>query len=102
MIEAIIGENFVDYLYKEIYQPIGARHLVYHPHLHYAKEQIVPTERDTFFRNQLVHGSVHDEAAAMLDGVSCNAGLFGNAALQNCFKCICIMGDIKTYKSLIL
>ena len=28
---------------------------------------------------QLVHGNVHDEAAAMLNGISSNAGLFGNA-----------------------
>ena len=27
----------------------------------------------------MVHGTVHDEAAAMLSGISGNAGLFGNA-----------------------
>ena len=79
MIESLTGEGFREYLQREIYDPIGATHLIYNPYLHYVKEKIIPTERDTFFRNQLVHGTVHDEAAAMLAGVSCNAGLFGNA-----------------------
>jgi beta-N-acetylhexosaminidase len=39
----------------------------------------VPTEYDSLFRKQLVHGTVHDEGAAMLGGVSGHAGLFGNA-----------------------
>ena len=39
----------------------------------------MPTEVDTLFRKKLVHGTVHDEAASMMGGVSGNAGLFGNA-----------------------
>jgi CubicO group peptidase (beta-lactamase class C family) len=40
---------------------------------------IVPTEQDVTFRNQLIHGYVHDPGAAMLGGVGGHAGLFGNA-----------------------
>ncbi|MEM9918039.1 MAG: serine hydrolase domain-containing protein [Bacteroidota bacterium] len=79
IIENISGEDFEDYLRKEILDPIGAKALLYNPSSVYPLDRIVPTERDTFFRKQLVHGHVHDEAAAMLDGVSCNAGLFGTA-----------------------
>ena len=43
------------------------------------KANILPTENDTYWRNRLLQGEVHDESAAMLDGVSGNAGLFSNA-----------------------
>ena len=38
--------------------------------------RIAPTEYDTYWRNQLLIGYVHDETAAILGGVSGNAGLF--------------------------
>ena len=41
--------------------------------------EIIPTEYDSMFRKRLVRGFVHDEAAAMLGGVSGNAGLFGTS-----------------------
>jgi CubicO group peptidase (beta-lactamase class C family) len=45
----------------------------------FPKENIVPTERDADFRKGLIHGYVHDPAAAMLGGVAGHAGLFSNA-----------------------
>ena len=80
----LTSENFEQYLYKKIYRPIGANNLTYNPLNKFPKNKIIPTERDTFFRKTQVHGTVHDEAAAMLAGVSCNAGLFGNA--EDLFK----------------
>jgi CubicO group peptidase (beta-lactamase class C family) len=41
--------------------------------------RIAPTEYDTYWRNELLIGYVHDETAAMLEGVSGNAGLFSTA-----------------------
>ena len=38
--------------------------------------RIAPTENDTYWRNQLLVGYVHDELAAILEGISGNAGLF--------------------------
>ena len=38
--------------------------------------RIVPTENDSYFRNQKIQGHVHDMGAAMLGGVSGHAGLF--------------------------
>lgn len=67
------------FLYQYLYWPLGAESLTYRPMDRFSVDRIVPTELDTIFRKQLVHGMVHDEAAAMLDGVSCNAGLFSNA-----------------------
>jgi len=79
IIQRLTDEDIEDYLYREIYKPIGANELFYHPLDHVDKTRILPTEYDSLWRRQLVHGTVHDEAAAMLDGVSCNAGLFGSA-----------------------
>ncbi len=79
IIREITGQDFEDYLYQNIYRPIGANNLCYNPLSKFPKTRIIPTENDTFFRKQQIHGTVHDEAAAMLNGVSCNAGLFGTA-----------------------
>ncbi|MCH7413091.1 serine hydrolase [Belliella sp. R4-6] len=79
VIKAITGEDFEDYLQKNIYKKIGANSLTFNPYLKYDLDQIVPTEYDSLFRKQLLHGTIHDEGAAMLGGVSGHAGLFGNA-----------------------
>lgn len=79
IIKGITGEDYYPYLRSTFYDPLGASKLMYKPIGKYPQEKIVPTEQDTYFRKTLIHGYVHDEAAAMLDGISCNAGLFSNA-----------------------
>ncbi len=79
MISRMIKADFETQLYQSFYKPIGADRLCYQPLTQYPLSEIVPTERDDYFRHRLIAGEVHDEAAAMLDGISCNAGLFGNA-----------------------
>ena len=69
-------DDFETYIKDEIYRKIGAWTITYNPTRFYPLEQIIPTERDTFFSLQQIHGRVHDEGAAMMGGVSCNAGLF--------------------------
>jgi CubicO group peptidase (beta-lactamase class C family) len=66
-------------LAKEIYGPLGAATLGFNPLRRFPLGRIAPTEYDSLFRHALVHGTVHDENAAMLGGVSGHAGLFGNA-----------------------
>lgn len=58
---------------------MGLSRIGYLPLERFSKEEIPPTEQDNIFRNQLVHGYVHDQGAAMLGGVSGHAGLFSNA-----------------------
>ena len=79
LVQEKTGLPFDTFLYNTFYKPIGAERLVFTPKKYFPLSEIVPTEVDTFFRNQLVHGTVHDENAAMLNGISSNAGLFGNA-----------------------
>lgn len=61
------------------YKPIGANHLTFLPLEKFEKNTVVPTEKDNYFRHQLVQGYVHDMGAAMMGGVNGNAGLFSNA-----------------------
>ncbi|WP_207433883.1 glycoside hydrolase family 3 N-terminal domain-containing protein [Sabulibacter ruber] len=79
VVKNITGEDFESYLKKNIYKPLGATTLTFNPYKSYPLSRIVPTEVDTLFRKQLLHGTVHDEGAAMLGGISGHAGLFGNA-----------------------
>src|SRR5690606_16802877 len=45
----------------------------------FSKNRIVPTEDDFNFRHETIHGTVHDEGAVLMGGISGHAGLFGNA-----------------------
>ena len=64
---------------EEFYQSLGANRTTYLPLKKFQKKEIVPSEKDNYYRNQLVHGYVHDMGAAMLGGVGGHAGLFANA-----------------------
>ncbi len=79
LIESTYSLPFNDFLKQEFYEPIRAKSLGFLPTNSYSLNQIVPTEVDTYFRQQLLHGIVHDEGAAMMLGISGNAGLFSNA-----------------------
>ncbi len=79
IIEKITGMSYEQYLKQYIYRPLGATTLTYNPYLHFPVSRMVPTEADDYFRNEVLRGFVHDEGAAMLGGISGNAGLFGTA-----------------------
>ncbi|CAM1349079.1 glycoside hydrolase family 3 N-terminal domain-containing protein [Tenacibaculum crassostreae] len=64
---------------EHFYKPLGADRMSYLPLARFKKNEIVPTEKDDYFRNQLLQGYVHDMGAAMLGGVGGHAGLFANA-----------------------
>ena len=88
LIEDLSGQDYESYLQTNFYQPIGANTLGFLPSEKNFSNKIVPTERDTLFRNSLTQGWVHDENAALLGGISGNAGLFGTA--DDLFK-ICLL-----------
>ena len=79
IIEKLTGEKWYDFVTDNIYQKIGAFDICFNPYLKYPLSRIVPTEYDSLFRRQLLHGTVHDEGAAMLGGISGHAGLFATA-----------------------
>lgn len=78
MIETKTGKK-LDQLAKEIYAELGISKIGYNPLQWTSEDHVMPTEVDHFFRKDTIKGYVHDEAAALLGGVSGNAGLFANA-----------------------
>ena len=79
IIESLTGQKWYDFVTNNIYHKIGAFDIGFNPYLKYPLSRIVPTEYDSLFRRQLLHGTVHDEGAAMLGGISGHAGLFATA-----------------------
>lgn len=79
LVERLSGVPFDQYLLNNFYRPLGAETLGFKPSERFPFDRIIPTENDTFFRQSQLHGAVHDEGAAMMLGVSGNAGLFSNS-----------------------
>lgn len=79
LIAQLSGESYEYYLQKNFYLPMGLTTLGFKPKTKKYPNVIVPTEIDTVFRKDLVKGWVHDENAALMGGISGNAGLFGTA-----------------------
>jgi CubicO group peptidase (beta-lactamase class C family) len=78
--ERTTGQGYHAYLRQNFYDPLGAKTLGYRPlDRDIPLDRIVPTEVDTFFRMETLHGVVHDEGAALMEGISGNAGLFSSA-----------------------
>lgn len=78
-VENINNQPINEYAKEQFYQPLGLSNISYLPRRKYSLDRIIPTENDQVFRNQLIHGDVHDPGAAMLGGVSGHAGLFSSA-----------------------
>jgi CubicO group peptidase (beta-lactamase class C family) len=95
IVERITGRSIDDFLKARLFQPLGLHETMYNPlgpprmpedtagsrrgfdPAIFAR--IAPTEVDTIFRKEHVHGYVHDENAFALGGVAGHAGLFSSA-----------------------
>jgi beta-N-acetylhexosaminidase len=79
LVELITNQTFEVFLQENFFQPMGLGRMLFRPRYSLSLDEIIPTEKDTIFRRQLLHGDVHDQGAAMLGGISGHAGLFSNA-----------------------
>jgi CubicO group peptidase (beta-lactamase class C family) len=79
VVENISGQSLDHFLENKIYAGLGANYTCFLPLRKIDKTNIAPTENDEFWRNQVLIGYPHDEAAAVMGGISGNAGLFSNA-----------------------
>lgn len=79
LVEDITGIAFQEYLRTNFYAPLGNTTMGFNPKKKNFPNKIVPTEIDTLFRHNLTKAWVHDENAALMGGVSGNAGLFATA-----------------------
>ncbi|HEY0673623.1 MAG TPA: serine hydrolase [Longimicrobiales bacterium] len=92
-IQRVTGEPIDEWLRNNLFVPLGMRETLYNPLAQsilrsgagVADEsavlmpRIAPTEIDTLFRRQHMHGRVHDENAFAIGGVAGHAGLFSSA-----------------------
>ncbi|WP_426490786.1 glycoside hydrolase family 3 N-terminal domain-containing protein [Hymenobacter sp. 102] len=78
-VQRVSGKPINQFVTDEVYRPLGATTLGYNPTRRFPLSRIVPTEYDSLFRHGQLHGTVHDEGAALLGGLSGHAGLFGSA-----------------------
>jgi len=70
----------LDLLAEENYfSKLGMNNTSYNPLIKFEKDIIPPTEKDKYFRYDVIQGYVHDMAAAMQGGVAGHAGLFSNS-----------------------
>lgn len=76
-IEDTEGLSLETFPKSKFYEPLGAYSIQYKPG---NKRNVVPSEEDTYFRNKILKGEVHDMGAAMLGGVGGHAGLFSSAS----------------------
>lgn len=79
IVEAVSGKPLNEYVRTTFYEPLRMATTTFRPRELMALDRIVPTEEEKHFRQQLIHGDVHDEGAAMFGGVAGHAGLFSNA-----------------------
>lgn len=79
IVESVSGKPLNEFVRENIYEPLHMTTTTYRPRELMPVNQIVPTEEEKHFRQQLIRGDVHDEGAAMFGGVAGHAGLFSNA-----------------------
>lgn len=79
IVEHVSGEAENDYVVENFYAPLGMQTAGFLPRNRFSKDQIIPTENDTYFRHTLLWGYVHDQGAALAGGVSGHAGLFASS-----------------------
>ena len=80
VVEKVSHTTLDSFAAANFYRPLGLASMGFKPRERLPKYRLMPTENDTYFRHQLILGYVHDQSAAVLGGVSGNAGLFSNAS----------------------
>jgi serine-type D-Ala-D-Ala carboxypeptidase len=77
VLETIYHQRLDSLLERRVFGPLGMRATGYLPATD-QRDRIAPTEMDPW-RGRMLRGEVQDENAALMDGVSGHAGLFGSA-----------------------
>lgn len=78
-LETKYKKNLDSLTQEYFYKPLEMYNTGFLPREKFPLEQIIPTAKDKIYRNQLLHGFVQDEGAAMVGGIAGHAGLFSTA-----------------------
>jgi CubicO group peptidase (beta-lactamase class C family) len=79
IVETVTATPLNVYVQQQFYDPLGMQSAGFLPLYRFKPAQIVPTEQDQVFRHTLLDGYVEDQTAALMGGVSGNAGLYASA-----------------------
>jgi CubicO group peptidase (beta-lactamase class C family) len=79
IIEKVTNMRLDEYTNQNFYAPMGMQSTGYLPLDKTNIDNIAATEKDDYFRHELIQGSVHDEGASTMGGIAGHAGLFSNA-----------------------
>ncbi len=80
VVEQLTGQTLDKYVDYQFYKPLGMYTTMFKPKENFTPlNEIAPSEKEKYFRLQLLRGDVHDPGAAMFGGVAGHAGLFSNA-----------------------
>jgi beta-N-acetylhexosaminidase len=71
--------SYKKFVYSKFYNPLQLRTTCFLPLNRFNERRIAPTQKDRYWRKQLLRGTPHDESAALYGGIAGNAGLFSNA-----------------------
>jgi CubicO group peptidase (beta-lactamase class C family) len=77
IVESVYHERLDSLLQRRLFRPLGMTSTGYLPPSSW-QARIAPTELDPW-RGRVLRGEVHDENAAIMDGISGHAGLFSTA-----------------------
>ncbi len=91
IVEQVSGQPLDAFLEDRVFGPLGMRETMYRPAPNLLP-RIAATELDTVWRKKLVWGSVHDENADAMGGVSGHAGLFSDAVDLSVFARMMLNG----------
>ncbi|MFN8353507.1 MAG: glycoside hydrolase family 3 N-terminal domain-containing protein [Spirosomataceae bacterium] len=81
IVERITSQPLDMFVHQNFYEPLGMSRTSFNPLTHgFFKNEVAPTENDKAFRQVELRGTVQDQQAAMLGGVSGHAGLFSTAS----------------------
>ena len=79
IVETISLTSMDVFLDREFYRPMQLNNMAYLPLRTHKREEVAPTLKIDLIRKVGIQGYVHDMDAALLGGVSGNAGLFASA-----------------------
>jgi len=78
-LERTTGKKLDKLAQDNFYSILGAYRMTYNPLHKFDVSEIVPTEKDDYYRYTTLQGYVHDMGAAMQGGVGGHAGIFANS-----------------------
>lgn len=95
LVQTVSGQRLDIFVHQHFYHPMGLCHTFYNPIEHgIDSTTIAPTENDQHYRMNLVQGSVHDENAYVMGGISGHAGLFSTADDLSCLLQMLLDGGV--------